>query len=151
VLYEDLTVDEHLSYYCRLKGFKGYELHNEVEYVVNKCALVQDRSKMVKQLSGGAKRKLSLGMALVGKSRVLFLDEPTSGLDPVSRRAIWDILNELKYEKRTIILTTHHLDEAEVLSERIAIMAKGKLLTVGSPDFIKRNFGIGFNLSVFLR
>ena len=80
---------------------------------------------------------------------MLFLDEPTSGLDPVSRREIWDILLQLKTERRTIILTTHHLDEAEQISDRIAIMARGKLLTVGTADFIKKNFGIGFNLRVF--
>ena len=70
-------------------------------------------------------------------------------MDPVTRRNIWDILLEMKNEKRTLILTTHHLDEAEILSERIAIMAKGKLLTVGSSDFIKKQFGIGYHLSVF--
>jgi len=73
----------------------------------------------------------------VGGSKIVFLDEPSSGLDPVSRRMIWDILIELKSEKRTIVLTTHHLEEAEVLAERIGIMARGKLLTVGSNDFIK--------------
>lgn len=77
------------------------------------------------------------------------MDEPTSGLDPVTRRAVWDILQDLKKEKRTLILTTHHLDEAEFLSERIAIMAKGKLLTVGSADFIKKNFGIGYHLNIY--
>lgn len=88
-------------------------------------------------------------MALIGKSKVVFLDEPTSGMDPVTRRAIWDILQEVKRENRTLILTTHHLDEAEELSERIAIMAKGKLLTVGSSNFIKKNFGIGYHLSIY--
>ena len=73
----------------------------------------------------------------MGGSKIVFLDEPSSGLDPVSRRMIWDILIELKSEKRTIVLTTHHLEEAEVLAERIGIMARGKLLTVGSNDFIK--------------
>ena len=88
-------------------------------------------------------------MALIGKSKIVFLDEPTSGVDPVSRRAIWNILQEFKSEKRTLILTTHNLDEAEFLSERIAIMAKGKLLIVGSSAFIKKNFGVGFHLNVF--
>lgn len=90
-------------------------------------------------------------MALIGKSKVIFLDEPTSGMDPVTRRSIWDILQNLKQERRTLILTTHHLDEAEFLSERIAIMAKGKLLTVGSSEFIKRNFGIGYHLGIYAK
>ena len=88
-----------------------------------KCMLEGEKMKYVKELSGGNKRKLSLAMALIGKSKIIFLDEPTSGLDPVTRRNVWTILQDLKKEKRTLILTTHHLDEAEVLSERIAIMA----------------------------
>lgn len=87
-------------------------------------------------------------MALIGGSKILLLDEPSSGLDPSSRRIIWDILKSLKNERRTIILTTHHLEEAEELAERIGIMAKGKLLTVGSVDFIKKQFGIGFHLEI---
>jgi len=79
---------------------------------------------MVFQMSGGNKRKLSLAMALTGKTKILYLDEPTSGMDPVSRRSIWDILKELKKEK-TIILTTHQLEEAEFLADRIGIMSKG--------------------------
>jgi len=75
-------------------------------------------------MSGGNKRKLSLAMALTGKTKILYLDEPTSGMDPVSRRSIWDILKELKKEK-TIILTTHQLEEAEFLADRIGIMSKG--------------------------
>lgn len=88
-------------------------------------------------------------MAVIGGSKIIFLDEPTSGMDPVSRRKIWDILKQLKFEGKSIVLTTHHLDEAEVLSERIAVMARGKLLTVGSSNFVKRNFGIGYHLKIF--
>lgn len=76
-------------------------------------------------MSGGSKRKLSLAMALIGNSKVVFLDEPTSGMDAYSRRAIWDILERIKKEKRTIILTTHHLDEAEILADSIGIMSRG--------------------------
>lgn len=87
-------------------------------------------------------------MALLGGEKVLFLDEPSSGMDPNSRRLIWDILKEVKTEKRTVILTTHHLEEAEELAERIGVMGKGKLLTVGTCDFIKKNFGIGYHLLI---
>ena len=88
-------------------------------------------------------------MFLVGGSKIVFLDETSSGLDPVNRKTIWEILQQLKTEKRTIILTTHHLEEAEELAERICIMARGKLLTLGSCDYIKKKFGIGYNLTVF--
>ncbi len=72
-------------------------------------------------------------------------------MDPVTRRMIWDILLQIKGENRTIVLTTHHLDEAEELADRIAIMARGKLLTVGTSEFIKKNFGIGYNLTIGLK
>ena len=86
--------------------------------------MVEERKKLIFQMSGGNKRKLSIAMALAGNTKILYLDEPTSGMDPVSRRAIWDILKELKKEK-TIILTTHQLEEAEFLADRIGIMSKG--------------------------
>jgi ATP-binding cassette subfamily A (ABC1) protein 3 len=123
-------------------------LNQEVIELLQKCTLINDKEKFTKNLSGGTKRKLSLACALIGNSSIVFLDEPSSGLDPVSRRAIWDILESIRTENRTIILTTHHLEEAEALSERIAIMAKGKLLTLGSCDFIKKKFGIGYHLKI---
>lgn len=103
---------------------------------------------MVHELSGGSKRKLSLAMALVGNSKIIFLDEPTSGMDAYSRRSIWKILEKIRLEERTIILTTHHLDEAEILADRIGIMSRGELLAVGTSDFIKKKFGEGYNLKL---
>jgi len=92
VLYDDLTVEEHLRYYGEMKGYNGAALEEELQYIMTKCCLQTEKFKLAKQLSGGNKRKLSLGMALIGKSKVVFLDEPTSGMDPVTRRSIWDIL-----------------------------------------------------------
>lgn len=82
-------------------------------------------------------------MALIGGSSVIFLDEPTSGMDAMSRRVIWEILMKVKKLNRTLVLTTHHLDEAEILADRIAIMAAGKLLACGKCEYIKSNFGEG--------
>ncbi|CAD8125443.1 unnamed protein product [Paramecium sonneborni] len=149
VLYNKMTVVEHLKYYGKIKGLDGENLNNQIEEVIEKCALSLEKTKQAHQLSGGNKRKLCLAMALIGGSKVIFLDEPTSGMDPVTRRKIWSILLQMKNEGKCLILTTHHLDEAEVLSERIAIMAKGKLLTVGSVDFVKKNFGIGYHLHIY--
>lgn len=87
-------------------------------------------------------------MAIIGDSKILFLDEPSSGMDPMTRRKIWDIMHQLKKDERTIILTTHHLEEAEELSDRIAIMAKGKLMILGTCDYIKKNFGEGYTLTL---
>ena len=86
-------------------------------------------------------------MALIGNATTIFLDEPTSGLDPVSRRALWDVLKKVKQD-RCIILTTHHLEEAEELAQRVGILSKGSLLALGSVDFIKRRFGVGYHLEL---
>lgn len=102
---------------------------------------------MAKTLSGGMKRKLSCGLALVGKAPVVILDEPTSGCDPSARRAIWDLL--LKNKKgRTMLLSTHFMDEADVLSDRIAIMVHGNIECVGSPMALKAHYGIGTHLNI---
>ncbi|CAK94636.1 unnamed protein product (macronuclear) [Paramecium tetraurelia] len=148
-LYDSLSCDQHLQYYGKIKGIDEKELQMEIDQIINKCDLLNDRTKLVKQLSGGTRRKLSLAISLIGQSKVVFLDEPTSGMDPISRQKIWEILIQVKNEGRCLVLTTHHLDEAEVLSERLAIMAKGRLLTVGSVEFIKMNFGIGYHLSLY--
>ncbi|GIY96364.1 ATP-binding cassette sub-family A member 3 [Caerostris extrusa] len=93
------------------------------------------------------KRKLSLGIAVVGGSKVLFLDEPTSGMDVEARRSVWDALLEIRHD-RTIILTTHYMEEADILGDRIAIMAEGEVQCCGSPLFLKQKFGTGYHLHV---
>jgi len=91
-VYDKLSVEEHLVFYARIKGVPESDIEREVDYVVNKCALSNERTKLAGNLSGGNRRKLCLGMAVIGGSKVIYLDEPTSGMDPVSRRYIWDIL-----------------------------------------------------------
>ncbi|CAK72042.1 unnamed protein product (macronuclear) [Paramecium tetraurelia] len=144
-LYEDLTVEENLEYISSIKGRVDKQ---EILDILRKTDLIGERSLEVKVLSGGSKRKLSLGMSLVGNSKIIFLDEPTSGMDAYSRRQIWTILERIRQDQRTIILTTHHLDEAEVLANRIGIMSKGQLLAVGTSNFIKKKFGEGYNLKL---
>ena len=104
------------------------------------------RGKLAGQLSGGNKRKLCLGRAIIGGSKIIILDEPTSGMDPVSRRHIWEIIKQLKSEGKTLILTTQFLDEAEELSDRVAVLMKGNIFAVGSVDYINKNFGVGYHL-----
>ncbi|KAL4460035.1 hypothetical protein ABPG74_003561 [Tetrahymena malaccensis] len=147
VLYDDMTVTEHLEFIASIKGMQGNQLKKEVEYIISQVGLQAEREKLANNLSGGNKRKLSLGMALTGGSKIIFLDEPTSGMDPVSRQQIWKILEKQRH-KRAIILTTHHLDEAERLADRIAIMSKGQLLAVGTSEFIKQKFGVGYHLTL---
>ena len=109
---------------------------------------MEDHSRVrARHLSGGMKRKLSILLAFVGRCQTVILDEPTSGVDPYARKQIWDFLSQLKKD-RTIMLSTHHMDEAEVLGDRIAIISKGNLLCCGSFDFLKGRFGRGHHLTV---
>ena len=101
---------------------------------------------MAKTLSGGNKRKLSVSIALCGGSKLVLLDEPTSGMDLGARRNLWDMLKSYKKD-RIIILTTHYMDEADVLGDRIGIMCKGKLQCIGSSLFLKNRFGLGYKVT----
>ncbi len=103
--------------------------------------------KKSKQLSGGMKRRLSVAMALTGGSKVIILDEPTSGLDPYNRRTLWELIRKFKVG-RSIVLTTHFMEEADALSDRIAIMNHGKVKCCGTPLFLKNTFGAGYRLTI---
>ncbi|GMF24988.1 unnamed protein product [Phytophthora fragariaefolia] len=150
VLYPDLTVKEHLTFYGRLKGFTDpKELATEVINKIKEVDLVDKIDVRSHALSGGMQRKLSLAIAFLGDSTVVFLDEPTAGMDPYSRRRTWDLIQRNR-AGRVIILTTHFMDEADILGDRIAIMAEGKLQCVGSSLFLKKRFGVGYRLS-FIR
>ena len=101
--------------------------------VVEIVGLGEKRDARVRTLSGGQKRRLDLGLALVGDPELIFLDEPTTGFDPSARRAAWETIRGLRSLGKTILLTTHYLDEAAQLADRVAVLAKGEILTVGSP------------------
>ena len=109
--------------------------------------LHNDLEKKSNQLSGGMKRRLSVAMALTGGSKVIILDEPTSGLDPYNRRTLWELIRKFK-EGRSIVLTTHFMEEADALSDRIAIMNHGKVKCCGTPLFLKNSFGTGYRLTI---
>lgn len=145
ILFDELTVREHIVFYGRLKGLRNEDIEEEVQKYVQLLELEPKIDAMSASLSGGMKRKLSVGVALCGHSRVVFCDEPSSGMDPAARRALWDLLQREK-KGRTILLTTHFMDEADVLGDRIAIMADGDLKCCGSSFFLKKRFGTGYHL-----
>lgn len=146
VLFDELTVKEHIIFFARLKGVKGKrEIADEVRRYVNILELKDKMNALSRTLSGGMKRKLSIGIALCGDSKIVICDEPSSGMDPAGRRALWDLLIAEK-KGRTILISTHHMDEADILGDRIAIMADGQLRTVGSSFFLKKKFGTGYKL-----
>ncbi|CAM4633927.1 unnamed protein product [Caretta caretta] len=149
VLFSCLTAKEHLLLYGYIKvpHWSEQELDEEVKRTLKDTGLYSHRHKLTGSLSGGMKRKLSISIALLGGSRVVILDEPTTGVDPCSRRSIWEIISKNK-KGRTIILSTHHLDEAEVLSDRIAFLEHGGLKCCGSPFYLKETFGDGYHLTL---
>uniref|UniRef100_A0A674NRG4 P-type phospholipid transporter n=1 Tax=Takifugu rubripes TaxID=31033 RepID=A0A674NRG4_TAKRU len=150
VLFSMLTVEEHIWFYARLKGLPEEKVKAEMEQIVNDVGLPHKRQSRTSTLSGGMQRKLSVALAFVGGSKVVILDEPTAGVDPYARRGIWDLL--LKYRQgRTILLSTHHMDEADILGDRIAIISHGKLCCVGSSLFLKTQLGTGYYLTLVKR
>uniref|UniRef100_A0A674JFQ8 ABC transporter domain-containing protein n=1 Tax=Terrapene triunguis TaxID=2587831 RepID=A0A674JFQ8_9SAUR len=147
VLFDTLTVREHLLFYGSVKAplWTKKQLHHQV--TLEDVDLSHHQFKHVGALSGGMKRRLSIAISFIGNSKTVVLDEPTSGVDPCSRRRIWDIL--LKYRADcTLIFTTHHLDEAEVLSDRIAILQHGQLRCCGPPSYLKETYGQGYSLTI---
>ncbi|KAJ7305756.1 hypothetical protein JRQ81_010122 [Phrynocephalus forsythii] len=145
VLFDHMTVEEHLYFYSGLKGFPAEKCMEEINRILDILNLQEKRLCLSRALSGGMKRKLSIGIALIGDSKVVMLDEPTSGMDPVSRRATWDLLQQQR-RSRTILLTTHFMDEADLLGDRIAIMAQGELQCCGSSLFLKHKYGAGYHM-----
>lgn len=147
VLFDSLTVEEHLIFFCELKGVRKLECMSQVEDMIESLGLSAKRNDAASTLSGGQKRRLSCGIAIVGGSKVVILDEPTSGVDPSARRAIWDLISKYKHG-RTVLLSTHFMDEADVLGDRIAIMADGVIKCCGSSLFLKRRHGAGYSLTM---
>ncbi|CEG41294.1 atp-binding cassette superfamily [Plasmopara halstedii] len=147
VLFEELTVEEHLIFFGRIKGYTPNELDEVITRQIREVGLTEKRHVMSTELSGGMKRKLSVAVSLLGDSSLVFLDEPTSGMDPYSRRSTWEILLNNRND-RVMVLTTHFMDEADILGDRIAIMAEGELRCCGSSLFLKNRFGAGYNLTL---
>ncbi|KAL8603343.1 hypothetical protein ACOMHN_039706 [Nucella lapillus] len=145
ILFDSLTVDEHLHFFARLKGFPKSEISKAVEYMAKEVGLESKRSAWAGNLSGGQKRKLCVGIALIGGSKIVILDEPTSGMDPAARRQTWDILQRHRRD-RTMLLSTHFMDEADLLGDRIAIMAEGVVKCCGTSLFLKKLYGAGYHM-----
>jgi ABC-2 type transport system ATP-binding protein len=128
-MYVNLRVVEQLELFA---GY--YRRPREVDEVIRLVGLEEKRGALVRSLSGGQKRRLDLGLALVGDPELLFLDEPTTGFDPAARRAAWEMIRSLRSLGKTILLTTHYLDEAEQLSDRVAVLREGRIVAIGRPS-----------------
>ncbi len=133
-LYDELTADENLRFFGRLFGLGGDALSARVDHLLGWTGLAPRRKDRVQGFSGGMKRRLNLAAALVHDPRLVLLDEPTAGVDPQSRNAIFDAVLQMKAEGRTVVYTTHYIEEAERLCDRVAIVDHGRLLALDTVD-----------------
>ena len=134
--FDRITVRETIQYYSRLFSRKNTDIDGLIELV----NLKDKANEQYKNLSGGLKQRLGIAIALVNDPEVVFLDEPTTGLDPRARREVWEVLQGLKEEGKTVFLTTHYMEEAELLADTVAIISRGKIIATGSPgELIERN------------
>ena len=139
-IYPYLTGEENVDLFGDLYGMNKAEIATRRNELLKKMGLSEDAKRRAGKYSGGMKRRLSLILALINDPKIAFLDEPTVAMDPQSRRAVWDFLKALKKEEKTIILTTHYMEEAEELCDRVGIIDHGKLIALGTPkDLISRN------------
>ncbi|TKR67159.1 hypothetical protein L596_023352 [Steinernema carpocapsae] len=145
ILFDNLTVMEHLEFFCKLKGRPYFE--SEAMDIITRLKIDFKKDCYAGTLSGGQKRKLSLSIALIGGSEIVMLDEPTSGMDPGARHETWTLLQAEK-ANRSMLLTTHYMEEADLLGDRIAIMAHGQLQCCGSGMYLKNEYGAGYHLTV---
>ena len=137
---QDLTVEENLSIYAKLYSVPRVEREKNIAEVLEAVDLTKWRTAQTKTLSGGMRRRLEIARGLVHNPRIFFLDEPTTGLDPVSRIAVWEMLNNLKKTRNlTMLLTTHYMEEADRLCDRIAIVDHGTLVALGTPVELKQS------------
>lgn len=145
----NLTVKENLELMCGVHGFSKEKSSDKTAELAEKFELNSILRKKAGKLSGGWQRRLSIAMALVSEPQILFLDEPTLGLDVIARSELWDLIRELK-GKTTVILTTHYMEEAEALSDRVGIMKDGRLLSVGTPEELNEKTGTSRLADAFL-
>jgi ABC-2 type transport system ATP-binding protein len=140
-LYEDLTARENLSFWGQMYGLSGKDLSSRIDEVLEQIGLSDRAKQRVKTYSGGMKRRVNIGVGLLHKPRLLFMDEPTVGIDPQSRRAILDSVKELNRQGMTVLYTTHYMEEAAELSDRVGIIDHGKLIAIGTQAELTKQVG----------
>ena len=140
-LYEDLTARENLIFWGQMYGLSGKALNSRVDEVLEQIGLTDKAKNRVKTYSGGMKRRVNIGVGLLHKPRLLFMDEPTVGIDPQSRRAILDTVKDLNKQGMTLLYTTHYMEEAQELSDRVGIIDHGDLIALGTQAELTKQVG----------
>ncbi len=144
------TLWENLYYHCRFFGFTAAEAGRRAGELLDRFKLGDRARAFPLSLSGGLAQRVQIARAIAHRPRILFLDEPTAGLDPQSRLALWELVAELRRDGITVLLTTHYMEEADRLSDRVAIIDHGKVLVTGEPADLKKNVGVGTVIQVQL-
>eukprot|EP01114_Cavostelium_apophysatum_P020991 TRINITY_DN7191_c0_g1_i5.p1 TRINITY_DN7191_c0_g1~~TRINITY_DN7191_c0_g1_i5.p1 ORF type:complete len:1762 (+),score=405.22 TRINITY_DN7191_c0_g1_i5:86-5371(+) len=147
ILWEDLTGEEHLKLFAGIRNIPKDQSAREVASLLKEVNMESEKRMRASTYSGGMRRRLSIAIALIGDPKMVILDEPTTGMDPVSRREVWNVIEKAK-KNRVILLTTHSMEEADILGEKIAIMKKGRMECVGSSLRLKQKFGAGYTITV---
>ena len=140
-LYEDLTAHENLIFWGQMYGLSGKGLNNRIDEVLEQIGLTERANDRIKTYSGGMKRRVNIGVGLLHKPRLLFMDEPTVGIDPQSRRAILDTVKDLNKQGMTVLYTTHYMEEAQELSDRVGIIDHGELIALGTQEELTKQVG----------
>ena len=150
-VYLYLTGRENVKLFGELQSVSGRALDERADYVIEKVGLVEDAGRRGGTYSGGMKRRVSIAMALVADPKVVLLDEPTVGMDPQARRAVWDFVLDLRDKGKTIVITTHYMEEAQELCDEVGIIDHGKLIALGSPDSLRERHGAKDLEDVFIQ
>jgi len=146
-LWDELTAAEHVELYAAMRGCPASQVHEEARRRLRQVSMDGAASLQAGAMSGGMRRRLSLAMALAGDPAVVLLDEPTTGMDPVSQREVWEVL-KVERRRRCVVLTTHDMEEADVLADRLCVMHRGKVCCQGTPLQLKRHYGSGFTVTL---
>ena len=150
ILWNQLTTYEHMRMFSMIKGIPFHDIEAQADDLLKQVNLFDVKHAQVGSFSGGMKRRLSVAISAIGNPRIIFFDEPTTGMDPVSRHNVWELMQSLKKDK-TIVLTTHAMEEADILADRIAVVADGTLKCVGTSLNLKNTFGDGYRVSLVLK
>jgi ABC-2 type transport system ATP-binding protein len=150
-VYPFLTGRENVELFGRLHSMPKEQLKQTVEGLLEKLSLTQDAKKRLGKYSGGMKRRINLAMAMVHNPEIAFLDEPTVAMDPQSRHAVWEFIKELKQQRKTVILTTHYMEEAEFLCDRVGIIDHGRIIALDSPKDLMKKYHAKNLEDVFIR
>jgi ABC-2 type transport system ATP-binding protein len=145
-----LTLEENLYYHCRYFGWSRRPARRRAQELLERFRLADRRDAFPEQISGGMAQRLQVARAIAHRPALLFLDEPTAGLDPQSRIALWELVEELRADGITVVLTTHYMEEADALCDRVAIVDHGRILVCDTPEQLKATHGIGAIVDITL-